>query len=532
MCRRVTPGLFMIIVYLCVRQTSEQVPGQMEVRKPLYQRLRRLDEQFRRFQEVTLNHLQSIAENYNISYSIDTRFQLLTQQYESLSRDFQSFKASADQDLSSLKSWSKKFQKKTKRLDLRLANVERALRENNRLNHRHVQEHRTVIANLTQELREQRNLTGSMEAYKEEVQSGIGVLQDALTQQQEQMKQLSEQIQAMQRAGVFSSTGSPRSEDPLTSNRTPQGLVPAMLTKRVKPKVQPKVSKEDRVRNRLLPFTSTSQPRVFPEGRRLRDRKQGSAQTSTLPPEPPALPKEHSQIQSLLQLPLRHKIPQHHIPKKAASICNVHSALLFPSASAQNYVTFRKGFSAGIHEISICTWLKVDADYVGTLLSYATEDNDNKLVLYGRNSSIQGSMDFVIGDPAYRELSIGNILDGRWHHICVIWSSIEGRFWHYTDRRLTSTGSKFQKGYEIPSGGFMVLGQEQDTVGGGFDIAEAFVGRLAGFALWSRVLTPGEVSGVATGRGLPRGAVLTLDDVDQLHGSVQQVSCECLEHCI
>ncbi|KAL0197901.1 hypothetical protein M9458_006441, partial [Cirrhinus mrigala] len=89
-------------------------------------------------------------------------------------------------------------------------------------------------------------------------------------------------------------------------------------------------------------------------------------------------------------------------------------------------------------------------------------------------------------------------------------------FWYYLDRHLISTGSKFQKGYEIPPGGSMVLGQEQDSIGGDFDEAEAFVGRLAGFVL----------------KCLDWPLAKGLDDVDQMFGSVQHVTCDCLEHCL
>lgn len=78
----------------------------------------------------------------------------------------------------------------------------------------------------------------------------------------------------------------------------------------------------------------------------------------------------------------------------------------------------------------------------------------------------------------------------------------------------------------------MVLGQEQDSVGGGFDAAEGFAGQVAGFRVWNRVLSPIEVEGVAEGRGVPRGVVLDLEDIKEVHGDVQQVACECLEHCI
>ncbi|XP_044187724.1 pentraxin-4 [Thunnus albacares] len=275
---------------------------------------------------------------------------------------------------------------------------------------------------------------------------------------------------------------------------------------------------------------------------------------------------ESSVIHNFLQLPLRQKIPAQPVPKKDATICNVDSMLFFPSASVENYVTFALSLP-NLPELSVCLWLRVDTSHVGTLLSYATHDNDNQLVLYGRNSSASSasvaassssshhsyssspfspssytssssssssspSLDFVIGDPVYRRLPVSLLHDARWHHLCILWSSIQGRFWHYNDRRLTSSGSNFRKGWEIPGGGSVVLGQEQDTVGGGFDPSEGFAGQLAGFRVWNRVLSPSEVEGVADGRGVPRGVVLGMEDIKEVHGEVQQVACECLEHCI
>lgn len=234
--------------------------------------------------------------------------------------------------------------------------------------------------------------------------------------------------------------------------------------------------------------------------------------------------------------------------------------LFFPTAAVENYVTFSLTLP-NLPELSVCLWLRVEASHVGTLLSYATDDNDNQLVLYGRNSSASSaslsasspsfshpsssafspssyvssstpSLDFVIGDPVYRRLPVSSLLDARWHHLCIVWSSIQGRFWHYIDQRLTSSGSNFRKGWEIPGGGSVVLGQEQDTVGGGFDPAEGFSGQVAGFRVWNRVLSPSEVEGVAQGRGVPRGVVLDMEDIKEVHGEVQQVACECLEHCV
>nr|QGH45503.1 complement system-related protein PTX4-1 [Cyprinus carpio] len=454
---------------------------------------------------MTFIHLQCIAENYNISNNIDS-FKVLSQQFERISRELRAFKERTDHRLNSLKSWTESLQKKTKRLDSRLANMTRALRENNHLNLRRIQKQRTGLSDLSHKIQKQQSHIESLESFKNQVQYGMRDLQASLKRYQ--MK-LESQMQ-----GLFKiiSTSKEGGLDPLSSIRKQQGVV----LRHVQPKLK---SEEYRMRDRLA-----SGPTAQPQTYKIRDRQQQLWQSTI---EPTVQAKEKP-----FQLSLRHKIPHIPTPKEEAKICNVGSMLLFLSASTENYVTFQRSFRTGIHELSICTWPQVDAKYLGMIISYATENNDNMLVLCGWNSGILGVMDFVIGDPAYRELSLQNILDGHWHHLCIIWSSTEGRFWYYLDRHLISTGSKFQKGYEIPPGGSMVLGQEQDLTGGDFDEAEAFVGRQAGFVLWTRSLRPEEVSGLASGKGVPRGAVLSLDDVDQMSGSVQHITCQCLEHCM
>lgn len=44
----------------------------------------------------------------------------------------------------------------------------------------------------------------------------------------------------------------------------------------------------------------------------------------------------------------------------------------------------------------------------------------------------------------------------------------------------------------------MTVALPQDTLGGGFDATQAFVGELAHFNMWDRKLSPGEVYSLAT----------------------------------
>ena len=218
-------------------------------------------------------------------------------------------------------------------------------------------------------------------------------------------------------------------------------------------------------------------------------------------------------------------------PAPTSPACRTGAVLLFPNISAERMAVLGPGPRRGLRALSLCAWLATPAPRLGALLSYATEDSGSELAVRGRGGDLPGSTRFVIGDGQFRELPVMPLLDGKWHHLCLTWSSGQGQYRFYVDRRLLAAGSGFRQGYEIPAGGSLVLGQEQDHPGRDFGTAEAFVGHLAGVALWSRALLPGEVASMATGRGLPRGPLLTLADAS-LQGRVQRVACPCLQHCL
>ncbi|XP_042361527.1 pentraxin-4 [Plectropomus leopardus] len=643
---------------------------------PVSQKLRRLSEQFQQFQALTQARLDMLAQNQNRNFSggLESRVQALNDHWHDMSQDLEQLKQSTTQEIEGLREWSRKLEKKSKRMEGRLALMERNLRENRRQAQKQKPDPGQDFANLTLELQSQEERLAALQIQRDELLIGLKGLQESLKNQALRVTRLEGRLgEILQQNGGGKSRGLWRAGEPFNSNVTPQeyyepsrrsqtqrGGRPGRILdpqhrsedisySRTENPLQPyqyqatpnqpKHSKTQRMRpqpesavqysNHNPPSTDyLPQPEPYPPQSQIQVRaqtrpypiqqeqlqsrqntpyrhvqvqqrsqpqlyhqsqpqlhnpshhtwpqplphtpahpepnKDGQSRTSPGSPQPqseshqPSVNRwdggeeeesdtevESSVIHSFLQHPLRHKIPARPVPKKDATICNVDSMLFFPSASAENFVTFFQTLP-DLPELSVCLWLRVEASHVGTLLSYATDDNDNQLVLYGRNSSASSSassssshpfytsssLDFIIGDPVYRRLPASSLLDARWHHLCVLWSSIQGRFWHYSDRRLASSGSNFRKGWEIPGGGSVVLGQEQDTVGGGFDPAEGFAGRMAGFRVWSRVLSPKEVEGVAEGRGVPRGVVLGMEDIKEVHGEVQQVACECLEHCV
>ena len=79
--------------------------------------------------------------------------------------------------------------------------------------------------------------------------------------------------------------------------------------------------------------------------------------------------------------------------------------------------------------------------------------------------------------------------DGKWHHICVTWKNSNGEWQFYKDGELQSSATGLQKEYTIQGGGSLVLGQEQDSLGGGFESSQSFQGSLTNVNVWSYVLS-------------------------------------------
>ncbi|XP_027547578.1 neuronal pentraxin-1 [Pipra filicauda] len=167
--------------------------------------------------------------------------------------------------------------------------------------------------------------------------------------------------------------------------------------------------------------------------------------------------------------------------------------LTFPLRTNYMYAKVKKSLPE-MYAFSICMWIKSNASPgMGTPFSYAVPGQANELVLieWGNNP-----MEILINDKVAKLPFVIN--DGKWHHICVTWTTRDGVWEAYQDGTQTGNGENLAPYHPIKPQGVLVLGQEQDTLGGGFDATQAFVGELAHFNVWDRKLSPGEVYGLAT----------------------------------
>ncbi|XP_070822872.1 mucosal pentraxin-like [Chaetodon trifascialis] len=95
-----------------------------------------------------------------------------------------------------------------------------------------------------------------------------------------------------------------------------------------------------------------------------------------------------------------------------------------------------------------------------------------------------------------------------WHSICSTWDSVSGlaQLWvngKPSSRKFVSSGSKINGPIII------VLGQEQDSHGGGFDINQSFVGMMSDVHMWDRALTPCEIQNYMEHLSFTSGNVLS-----------------------
>ncbi|XP_007439143.1 neuronal pentraxin-1 [Python bivittatus] len=167
--------------------------------------------------------------------------------------------------------------------------------------------------------------------------------------------------------------------------------------------------------------------------------------------------------------------------------------LTFPLRTNYMYAKVKKSLPE-MYAFTICMWIKSNASPgVGTPFSYAVPGQANELVLieWGNNP-----MEILINDKVAKLPFVIN--DGKWHHICIAWTTRDGVWEAYQDGTQRGNGENLAPYHPIKPQGVLVLGQEQDTLGGGFDATQAFVGELAHFNIWDRKLTPGEVYNLAT----------------------------------
>uniref|UniRef100_A0AAQ5XF31 Sushi, von Willebrand factor type A, EGF and pentraxin domain-containing protein 1 n=1 Tax=Amphiprion ocellaris TaxID=80972 RepID=A0AAQ5XF31_AMPOC len=151
------------------------------------------------------------------------------------------------------------------------------------------------------------------------------------------------------------------------------------------------------------------------------------------------------------------------------------------------------GVMPALTEITCTFWMRsVDTTNYGTPVSYAVEGSDNAFLLIDYN----GWVLYVNGKERITDCPAVNT--GQWYHIGVSWRSWDGDWRIYINGKPSDGGKGLSVGTTIPGGGALVLGQDQDQRGEGFNPVESFVGSISQLNIWDRVLTPQQIKVLAS----------------------------------
>ncbi|XP_029907584.1 neuronal pentraxin receptor b [Myripristis murdjan] len=190
----------------------------------------------------------------------------------------------------------------------------------------------------------------------------------------------------------------------------------------------------------------------------------------------------------------------------------------FPMRTNYMYGLVRKEMPE-MYAFTACVWLKAKEGGIGTPFSYSVPGQPNELVL------LQGAhnpVELLINDKvAQLPLSLP---EDEWQHICVSWTLRDGVWKAYQGGKMKGRGEGLAAWHPIKPGGVLILGQEQDTLGGRFDATQALVGELSQFNLWDRVLKPVEVAALADCSSTVLGNIApwTDHDVDVFRGATKE----------
>ncbi|XP_071657163.1 neuronal pentraxin-1-like [Patagioenas fasciata] len=244
----------------------------------------------------------------------------------------------------------------------------------------------------------------------------------------------------------------------------------------------------------------------------------------------------------------------------------------FPLRTNYQWARFRGSLGGGVRAITACLWLRpgggpaaaAPPHVLGTPFSYAAPGQPNELVLLAWGGR---PMELLVDDQAvplsvspqpgrWQHVCVSVCLcvrvsvclcvrvsvcpcvsmvcpsvcpqavplsvspqPGRWQHLCVSWAAAGGAWRSFQDGAPRGGGGGLASGHPLRANGVLVLGQEQDALGGRFDATQAFVGDIAEFHLWGRVLDAAEVAAVASCDTRPAGDLLAwAPGALELHG--------------
>ncbi|XZE56469.1 PKD domain-containing protein [Planctomycetaceae bacterium SH139] len=144
-------------------------------------------------------------------------------------------------------------------------------------------------------------------------------------------------------------------------------------------------------------------------------------------------------------------------------------------------------------DVTVAIWLQTTASGFQSFLSAANAANDNALLIASSNSTTLS----VWTNGLFANFTAATPFnDGDWHHIVVVRNESNQSVSVFLDgQQLGNAVPWTLTPLQVDANGLLV-GQEQDALGGGFDPNRALNGKLDDLGIWRRALTAAQITDV------------------------------------
>ena len=156
---------------------------------------------------------------------------------------------------------------------------------------------------------------------------------------------------------------------------------------------------------------------------------------------------------------------------------------LFPRESSTDHVNLITKLEKPLQNFTLCfrAYSYLSCGY--SLFSYNTQGKDNELLIFKDRI---GEYSLYIGRTRVTARVIEEFPTPV--HICTSWESSTGiaEFW-INGKPLVKKG--LRQGYSVGANPKIVLGQEQDSYGGGFDKTQSFMRQIGDLYMWDSAVS-------------------------------------------
>ena len=165
----------------------------------------------------------------------------------------------------------------------------------------------------------------------------------------------------------------------------------------------------------------------------------------------------------------------------------------FREDGTRDYVSLNSSALSGLNDFSVSVWGKLDSSRSGaqTIFSAASSSHTNGVLMYFSSTT---SLQLHFLNTIVATYSLAAISDNRWHH--YVWTRNEGQHCLFVDGVSQGCKTGTYTGVVSVSSGGLIVGQEQDSVGGGFVATQDWEGLVDEPLIFSGELSASDVRSI------------------------------------